>query len=214
MMSKRGKIDILSVFLVATIVLSIITTFIVLNHINAMITGWPTYTPTSAGQINVSIAQNLTLFLQDYNVTFGTGYVIPGKAHAGLNTSNITEMTTALLTSMNWTNTSNFAPKKLIIRNDGNVNASVTLTSNATAAQMIGGTNPDFKFNVTNKESYACVGTATDWTSMTGASQAVCTILSVTDTKDEIYVNFLLQIPYDVAGVKEAFVTFSATAVT
>jgi len=212
MMSKRGKIDILSVFLVATIVLSIITTFIVLNHINAMITGWPTYTPTSAGQINVSIDSNLTILLTNYNMSFGTGYVVNDKVHATINSSSV--VTTAILQGANWTNTSAFSPQRFILRNDGNVNATITFTSSATAAQMIGGTNPDFKYNSSAKDTNACKGNLVDWISVTGASQNICANggLSPTDTKDEIYVDVLLQIPYDVVGTKEAFFVFSATA--
>lgn len=219
MINKRGKLDLTHILLISAIVVSIITTFIALNQVNLMrITGWQTYTPTTVGQINITINQNLTIYFTNYNMSFGSGAIVASKNSTTLNSSMPTFNTvnTSILTAANWTNTSDFRPSRFTLRNDGNVNASIALTSSKTAATFIGGTGPSFQFNVSQKEANSCNngGTIAAFTEVSGASQDACTNLGAWDTRDELYVDVLIVIPSDASGDKEAFFTFAGTAVT
>jgi hypothetical protein len=155
------------------------------------------------------------------NMTFGTGSVVvddPQPEHATINSSSsrFVEVTTTMLSAANWSNETVFEPSSFQLVNDGNVNASVTITGDDDAASFIGGTNPAYQYNASNEEALSCVTGATlqDWTDVTTGSTAVCTNFGSVDTADEIYVDILLRIPSNTQGEKETFVTFGITAVT
>ena len=215
-MDKKGEINFVAILLTVAIAVSLLTTFVAIDKVESIkrpydsITGYGA--ESGSGQVNITISQNLSIFVAVTNMSFGQGHVTTGKSYAIINSSKLVQNTT-MFASMNWTNSSgNCNPQSLEIRNDGNTHAAITLTSDKTAGDFIGGTLPEFEFNASSKELGSCDSGTAGWTSITGASQTVCSNLTATDTKDEIYVNARLTIPYDTVGDKEATFTFGATA--
>ena len=192
-------------------IIALLAAFVILNASEiAQITGYGT-----SGKVNLTISQNLSIFIAVTNLSFGQGHVVVGNPHATINSTNEGRpplVTSTILTAANWTNTTVCNPQSLQVRNDGNTHAAITLTSTKTAGTFLGGTIPKFEFNRSSKELGACDSGAVDWTVVSGAAQTICDNLTATDTKDEIYVDVRLQIPYDTIGNKEATFTFGATA--
>jgi len=210
-MFKKGEDKFLAILIIIAVVISVTGTFFSLHSLNDL----QRYRQYFSGygmsaQVNLTIGQNLTINVIQTVINFSSGFVNSGADYAILNTT----VENIKAAPVNWTNTSLYNPKPLEIRNDGNINASINLTSLKTAETFLGGTSPLYQFNVTNKEAYSCVGTATDWTSLTAASQVACTNLGTTDTKDEIYIHCLVKVPYDTVGAKEDQWTFTATSVS
>ena len=215
-MDKKGEINFVAVLLIVAIVVSLSTTFIAINKIedikrfDGSITGYGT-----TGTVNITISQNISIFTVVTNVSFGQGHVVVGNPHATINSTNEGRpplVNSTILTAANWTNSTPCNPQSLEIRNDGNTHAAVTLTSDKVAGAFIGGTTPKFEVNISSKELGSCDSGALAWTDVTGASQIICDNLTATSTKNEIYVDVRLQIPYDTVGDKEATFTFGATA--
>jgi hypothetical protein len=209
---KREKVAI-SVF--SFLVLFLFATFIILNSSEIMqITG---YAQSGSGQVNVTITQNLSIYVQVMNMTFGTGHVETGQSSATINSSTpVPPLTSTMLAAANWINETTFEPQSFELVNDGNVNASVTITGDHDADDFIGGTSPAYEYNASNEEALSCVTGATiqDWTDVTTGSTTVCTNLGSADGADELYVDIRLTIPSNTQGELETFVTFSASAVT
>lgn len=216
-LNERDKKEKAMIGLLSFLSLALLTAFIVLNfeEIVTITTGHATFTPTTVGQINITITQNLTILFTNYNMSFGNGTVNFSFPTAGLNSSlSNTVKANLTLASSNWTNTSNINISRFTLKNDGNVNASVTVTGTV-AATFLGGTSPSFQYNASQKEANSCNGgSINDWTEVSGVAQPICTVLSAWDTRDELYVDVRITIPMDASGSKETFFTFAATAVT
>ena len=214
-MDKKGEINFVAVLLIVAIVVSLSTTFIAINKIEDIkrfdaITGYGT-----TGTVNITISQNISIFTVVTNISFGQGHVVVGSNVAAINSTNegrLPLITSTILTAHNWTNSTPCNPQSIEVRNDGNTHAAITLTSDKTADAFLGGTTPKFEFNISNKEAGSCDSGAVDWTVISGASQTICDNFTATSTKNEIYVDVRLQIPYDTVGDKTATFTFGATA--
>ena len=167
----------------------------------------------TVGQVNLTITQNLTLNVVQDVINFSTGYVNTGEAGAILNTSADGYWASASSVP-NWTNTSDYDPRPLQLRNDGNVNASVNISSGKDAATFIGGTTPIYQFNGSQAESDSCKDDATlaDYTSLTTLGQLLCANLGTAEDEDDLYVHCLIWVPSDAIGTKEDQWTFTASA--
>ena len=210
-----GDNKFLTILIIFAILISVLGTFFSINMLNELndykeyFTGYGT-----SGTVNITISQNLSINVLMTNMTFGTGFVNTGADHATLNSTNMTQAEFGpALAGANWTNTTDFNPDRISLVNGGNVNASVTVTSDKIPSTFMGGTSPGFEFNASNKEANSCVEAPASWTTLTGGADAVCTNMGSTDTKDELYIDVRLTIPYDSQGNKEATFTFGASAV-
>ena len=101
------------------------------------------------GTTNLTVSQTVAINFTINNINFGTGYVLPGSTAATLVTGGANN------TNGTWQNVT----QGFVIANIGNINVSLWLSTNKTAAEFIGGTNPAYQYNVTNNAS-SCPGAA------------------------------------------------------
>lgn len=200
----------LTILIIMAIAISVLGTFFSLNMLGELeayreyFTG---HSSSGSGQVNLTISQNLTINVIQTVINFSVGFVSTGQDGTTLNTT-VPEFA---VPPANWTNSSIYNPKPIEIRNNGNVNCSLNLTSGKTAAQFIGGTAPSYEFNGSNKEPNSCPDLL-DYTTLTGVTTQFCTNLGTSDGKDEVYVHCRLWVPYDTVGTKEDIWTFNAVA--
>ena len=212
----RGDEKFLSILIILAIMISIAGTFFSINMLNELDDYKEFFTGRgTSGQVNLTITQNLTINVIQTVINFSTGFVETGQAGATLNTT-VPEF---LDEPANWTNSTLYNPKPVELRNTGNVNCSVNITSGKDASTFIGGTTPLYQYNGSNKETASgtsCVETETlsDYTEFDTNQQVVCGNLGSNDNKDELYIHCLVWVPYDTVGTKEDQWTFTVAAKT
>lgn len=211
-MIKKGDEKFLSTLIIVAVIISITGTFFSLKMLNDLDYYKQYFSGhVSVGQINLTITQNLTISVVQNVINFSMGFVNTGADGATLNTTTAG----SLIAPANWTNSTLYDPRAIQISNDGNVNATVNLTSAKTAATFLGGTVPTYEFNGSNKEANSCNngGTLAGYTSLNADQQIVCANLGSNDLRDEIYLHCRIWVPADTQGTKEDTWTFTATAV-
>ncbi len=104
-----------------------------------------------------------------------------------------------------------------VVENQGNVNVSINVTSSATAAQFIGGTNPVFQMWGVDKKAGSCAtglvakGSAFN---LSSAGSLVCGNLQYPDASDTIDAYMTITIPSDApVAANSATITFTSTQV-
>jgi len=166
---------------------------------------------------------NATLVVeQTINVSF-----VVGNDSANWSTGSVNPGTYGVL----WTNGTNlgvtgFQPViyPLKIENYGNVNATINLSSNATAAQFIGGgnvqlPNPFFRWRITNSEPSSCGGVlgVPTYTDVTVGSPGirVCNNLSHIGypTRNTLAVDLEIGIPGNAQGGKAVLLTLYVASI-
>jgi len=164
----------------------------------------------NTGEIRITIESVLSITLPDALVDFGTGYVASGYTYAILD-SNSTEL-------QNWTvveNGSNGWPSNtdyIILENNGNIYANVTIKANKTASEFIGGTNPEQYFAAMDNESGSCQNNLqSDYTELQTSENTICGNLSYANDADSLRIMFKLKIPSDATpDVRSNIITFIA----
>lgn len=119
------------------------------------------------------------------------------------------------------------------LENNGNTNLTVTLVSNVSAQQFIGGTSPAFQWNVTIQEDDSCfnstsglagasvaiTNTTNGFEAVTNASgvsegKVICYQFRFLDASDTLNISINISIPYDApTGYRSARITAFANAV-
>src|SRR3989344_7221881 len=133
--------NILLTFAIVALVVSALgaglTYYSSLSSKNNLFTG---YVVTQAyGTTNLTVQSTVAINFTVNNINFGTGYVVPGTTGATLISNNNTGGG-----DWNWTNTTNNylnVSNSFVIANIGNVNVSLWIQTNKTAATFIGGTS-------------------------------------------------------------------------
>jgi hypothetical protein len=191
----------LAILLISAIVVSLGGTLISLNRLSRLsaMTGFIT-NPQGTAQVNVS--QTAALQFSISNLNFGIGSVnttTGGNAcsmASGNNSAGYKDGVTRCI-DFNEANTFN----SLEIENYGNRNLTLTLNSNKNADTFIGGTNPGFKFYVTNNETNACPSPVPDaWADVNASVEMnICsgTGLDFTDNADSLDIHLNITIPYN-----------------
>ena len=214
--------DISNKFLVVLLVIVIAVTFVgvwvSVDRISRLgaLTGYGT-----EGTVNVTIDTWTETNVTQPTCNFGSGYVTAPNQHATLSSQTSCDDGISGDVKDNWTNTSTYDPDCMEVRNDGNTNVQVNVSSGKDAATMIGGTNPEYKVWSQSKEigfiTEACLtGGAIDYpgTEMDTTNVTVCAELQAKEEEDEMYVGCYLIIPDNaVAGARGDGWTFWATAV-
>ncbi len=220
MKDKRGKVDLIAVLLIVTVSFSVLTTVLILGDIRAMqifnLEGISGFAAVTSGKINVTISQDINYTLTTYNMSFGAGKVASGQAWATINSTRAANyFNTAMLAGMNWTNSTEYFPDSLAFRNDGNCNINLSFTSSSTSATFLGGTAPKFEYNSSNAEGSSCASGIASFTEVASnvIPYVLCTNFTAIKTKDTMYMDVRLTIPYDAVGDKLANLTFSANKV-
>jgi len=102
----------------------------------------------------------------------------------------------------------------VIVRNSGNINISVSLSSSTTASSFIGGTSPQFQFWGAVRQPGSCSGLNTSFTEFSGSLQTVCNSLWYNTSSYEFYTYFRIIIGSDApSSVKSTVITFTSTPV-
>jgi|GEM_PF-440162 len=217
----------LAFLLVAAIVVSLGGTVVSLNKLNKVgVTGFATANDT--GLTNLTINSSIAITFTVANVNFGAGYV--NDSETGI--ENCTIDTNGSAPAPTGT-TAGIAGQACLgfeqpaapfnIRNDGNKDVWITLASNASASDFIGGTNEQFKWFLSDNETGSCTSSnATYWTvwadvsttnspacGSTGGSNST---FQYEDGNDLLNLHIRVNIPQDAApGAREATITAIAS---
>ena len=182
---------VLAALLGVSIVISLAGLLVFLNSGGEQLTG-AAITPTAVARINITARASINWTV--YTVDWGTGYVNDTAASCMLNTEGLNDIN----------NCTNFTTvtQGLTLENDGNRRVSVNLSSNASAADFIGGTGPLFQWKLNNNESGSCgsTGAGTACTVNASALQYQGAYSSVSTTPVEICPCFNFGNPNDVIG--------------
>lgn len=207
----------LAVLLLAAIVVSLGGTFISLNRLGTIS---PTGYSTGEGTVNLSINATLSITTEDSDLLdFGVCNLGPASAGITINSQGGEDTTTAC------TNPGSLTP--ISVRNDGNVDANVTIKSNKVGTQRTGdtfiptgSTDSDLLFLVQNDSddaSYSggCMGTlgSPTYTAFldTAAEYNVCNNLQAHGTANSVQAHFQIVVPTAAQEGDTVTVTFTAT---
>ena len=187
---KENTTQIIGYFAIAIILIS-------LFFIGAKITGFVTTTDNQTGVVNVTISASGALEFTTALLDFGTGTVIPPAAGATLASDGAG-------TNTSWTGVKTTG--ELVLRNSGNTNLEVDLSTNGSVADFIGGSSPTFSAMVTNSSgnSTSCVAAnfSGSYATIDQTRRIACSTLSYGSNIDSIDINFQLYIPSDATGAK------------
>lgn len=144
--------------------------------------------------INVTVAPYLAINFSTASINWSSGRVTGGSSNATLNTAGGANN----VTNGNWTGNTD----GLVIENVGNIIANLSFKAGKNASTFLGGTNPSYQFNVTNKEGNSCVRNSSAFgffidVNTTGDGTFVCDIFNFTTTNNSIRVDLRLVIPSD-----------------
>ncbi|MFH1521366.1 MAG: hypothetical protein ABIF18_00235 [archaeon] len=186
---KLDNAEIVSYVSIAVIVIS-------LFFIGTEITGFAV-TENETGLVNVTITTSAALNFTTALLDFGSGYVTTGLG------ATLQSNGTGLNTSWSGAKTA----EQLVLENIGNVNVSLTLSTNKSVDDFIGGTSPTFKAMTadTSENTGACTGTETfdgSYADIDGTLQTACSNFGYGADYDSIDIDFELYIPSDALGAK------------
>lgn len=195
----------LALILVASIVISAGSTFMAIVKLDQLggihvVTGRASSSGT--GIANLTVTSLAQLIMRGNFINFEGGYA-DGSAC-------VLNSTYGVLPSSSCTGFRD-ANETLVVENTGNINLTINISFDYTAAGWIGGTSPYIKFEVTNNESDACenfssYGGVGNWTSApatAGDSTCVCQGSSSTgrlqyvDNKDALSIEIAVSVPTD-----------------
>jgi hypothetical protein len=152
---------------------------------------------TSIGEANLTVESAIIINFTTSQINWGSGRVNSGSASAGLNTFEINNVTNG-----NWTLQNSGG---LRIENLGNVNVTLNLSGTKTAAQLLSGTGPGYKWNISNAKVGSCLNATggTDALSLNlfynvnTTTALFCPRFQFIDSADVIRVDFNLTVPSD-----------------
>ena len=197
----------LAVVLVITLVVSVAGIWMATDRINklATITGYAEY-----GYVNLSITSFTSINVTETDCNFGSGYVEAGANYAILASNG---------TVIDWNGTG--TSSSIIVRNDGNQNVSLNVTSGKNKTEFFGGgTSIDYRaWSFHGVSQTGCIGDLTDYpgVEMDKTPKTMCTKLfhgSGLFGDDEVSIGCYLQVSVDTpTGAKTDTWTFTASAV-
>ena len=150
-------------------------------------------TDNETGVVNVSIAQQGALLFNTSLLDFGSGAVSGSATRATLDSEG---------TKTDWTGDG--TEGQLVLQNVGNVNVTLTLSTNDTVDNFIGGDTPTFEAKVTDNKTDSC--TVANFTGgyqeINQTLQIACDPLEFDPDRDAINIDFNLTIANDALGDK------------
>jgi len=121
--------DRLSFIAIVLVAIIAIVGIISIGYVQMPVTSFAA-TNTTSGTAQVSVSQIVSITLIQATTDFGSGYVDPAESYALINSEG---------TKTNWINTTAFSPSPMILENNGNVGANVTIKAAQDASSFIGG---------------------------------------------------------------------------
>lgn len=194
-MSEKGEVIVtfFAAFLLVTSLISVGFFYISAKELIHSISGYA----TSTGEVNLTVESDATATFTTSQINWGSGRVNSGQSSAGLNTFETNNVTNG-----NWTLQNSGG---LRIQNNGNVNLTLNLSGGKTAAQMIGGTGPSYRWNISNVESGSCRnstgGTSNlplnNFYDVNTTTALFCSFFHFDNAQDSLRIDFNLTIPSD-----------------
>lgn len=171
-------------------------------------------------QARINITTRASINFTVSSVDWGSGYVNDTASYCQLNTEGLN----------NPNNCTNFTTvyEGLRLENDGNRNVQVNVSSNNSASQLLGGTNPLYRWKFANNETDSCgskgIGTNCvtnvsalnyqSYTTVSTASIEVCPCFRAANTNDLLNLELMIRVPSDsFTGLRESTLTAVATVI-
>lgn len=183
----------LSMLLVAAIAVSLFGTLFSLNKLSTLsTTGYATQVNATA-QVQINASTSIVFLVSSIN--WGSGRVNSSFTNCSMYTDGMANNDGC------WGFATVSSP--LVIENDGNVNVTLQLATNATATTFIGGSSgggPKFMYKIADNESSSCTSAApTAYTDVntTYPGTTICAPLAFDNTKDTVKINVYVNIPDD-----------------
>lgn len=175
------------------------------NGYRQQVTG---FASTDTATVNLTVESSADINFTTDNINFQSGRVNSGATNATLYTNGT-------VVGGNWTaNTAG-----LILENIGNTNVSIDLASaQGSASAFLGGTNPQYLWNISNNKTGSCDVPYGGYTLSTlvnaNSSMRVCQQLLFNNSKDTLRIDVELVIPSDSkTGALSDTITATATPV-
>jgi len=158
------------------------------------------------GTVDLDIEETSEVSFTTDTIDFSTGAVNGSCSSSAVLQSN----GSGSVTCGTW----NAINTELVLENVGTEDVILALNSSKTAATLIGGTSPSFKWMVSNVSSEDCVAAnATTFEEVnTTTGSTVCSTFYANDSRDSVDINFELTIPYDANETTTAQATITAIA--
>lgn len=163
-------------------------TYYVVNDYRNVLTGHAT-----SGDIDLEVQAAALINFTTDSIDWGVGNVTNTPGSATLDTAAGT------VTGGSWTPVS----EGFVVRNIGNVNLTLSLVTGKNSTTFIGGTNPEYQYNVTNVDAGSCVNsTGFDLgtyysVNITSPGTRVCDVFQFVDGSDRISIDIRLVVPSD-----------------
>jgi len=194
--------NIMVVVAVIAVAIAFVNLGVTLNKIfelNKATTGYA----VNVGSVNLTIISTREINFSRWMLNWSFGSVDAGSTNATLTTKG---EGTPTVVGGNWS-TGLTTTKALILENIGSINASVTLVTGKNAADMFAGTSTlqAYMWNISSKEANGanttCSATSETMYKFVNVNKTTggkfCNHLGFLQAANEIYIDFLLQIPYD-----------------
>ena len=212
MKSQKNNSQALMLLTVFAVVISMIGAGFTYYTVNQYKNTWFTGFALQSGDINLSVQTAALINFTTDNINWGAGKVDDGQASSTLNTC-----CGGINTTGNWSKVS----QGFVVENLGNVNLTLQLKTGQTAAAFLGGTSPDYEYNVTNVEANSCNG-STGFTlgtfydvNTTGSGTKVCDLFTAASTRDTIRIDIKLVVPSDsITGARSDTMTATIAQVS
>jgi hypothetical protein len=180
-------------FIIALTFLSFISLIITYNSasdVSSILTGFA----TEEGTVNITISSVAAI-----NITQADGVV--GSKGLNWGAGSVSGAYSVLVSNGTvFSGTWSSVDSGFLVENIGNVNVSLTVSSDVNAAEFLGGSSPEFKFAVTNNESGSCIFDAVvegEFNDLSSTPTSACSIFQKSDDVDELNVDIWLKIPSD-----------------
>ena len=164
-------------------------------------------TSKSNATVNVTVNSVTAINFTTNNINFGAGYVNPGSANVTLDTSTGTTTGGTGFTA----NSVGF-----VLENIGNTNVTLNISSGKTAASFLGGSNPQYLYNLSDIEAGSCLSypsNSTFQTFLTGGGNLTCGNFQFKTSADTVRIDVRLVIPFDsITGDLGDQITATATS--
>lgn len=187
-MKEDGLLLLVAVIALIVSVSSAGITYLSFSNLVSQITGYAT------GEANLTVESTVSINFSNSSVNWGSGRVNTGQTKAYLDTQSGT------VTFGNWTAVSG----GLVVENTGNVNLTLNLTGGKTAAQFLSGTNPAYKWNVSNFEVGSCLNATGGpplytqfgkFSDVNTSTELICNTFRFEAGNDTILIAFNLTVP-------------------
>jgi hypothetical protein len=207
-------IAIFAILIIIVAVGNLLVTYIKVTDFREEITGY------ALGTVNLTIGTQISINVSgadgnEPNISWGVGNVDLGETNATLETRN---GASGNIARGNWSGSNAYA---IVILNDGNLNASINVSATFNASELFGSAsllNQAYMWNFSDKEINSCRAanvTLDNFYNVNKTAVTVCENLEFNDSRDEVWLNIRLDVPYDAQNTSVALndtITISAFA--